>query len=97
MSRLKSWLVFPYIVIAILLFNFSIQGNHVASSILNVVGLLMLSSWYVMVGHELYQLVPPKIEYNYNLFIINFCMWVTSFGINRVYAEGNSDESKELP
>ena len=81
MSRLKSWQAFLYVIVALFLINFTIVGNNFATAVLHVIGMLMYFSWYVLIGHELYHLVPSKIGYSYNLFVVNYCLLVTLFGI----------------
>ena len=68
--------------------SFKIDGNPTLTTILFLTGVLIYFSWILLVGHALFQLLPDRIELNYNLFIINSFIWLTSYAAVMIISEG---------
>lgn len=68
---LKHWQVFSILLVGIILFNLTIEGNPLATMIVEMLGLVVYTLWTVIVGNELNQLLPKKIEVNFNFFLMN--------------------------
>jgi hypothetical protein len=86
--RLKHWQVFIVIVIELLISNLKIEGNQTLTTILLLTGITIYFSWIIFVGHGLYQLLPDKIEMNYNLFMLNSFVWLTAYVVVMVLSNG---------
>lgn len=71
MLSLKHWQVFLILIIGISVNNFNIINNQELTLALTIIGFCLYSSWIVFAGFGLYQLLPSKIKFNYNLYIIN--------------------------
>lgn len=77
--RLKHWQIFPIILIGATLYGFTIEGDQKLTTTLTVTGGIIYFLWPLLVGHELYQFLPNKIQLNYHLFILNSFIWMTAF------------------
>jgi hypothetical protein len=86
--RLKHWQVFIILIIGLIIGNFEIEGKQTLTTILLLTGMLTYFSWILFVGHGLYQLLPNKIELNYNLFLMNSFIWLTAYIIVMVISDG---------
>jgi hypothetical protein len=86
--RLKHWQVFLILIVALFISNFKIEDNQTLTTILLLEGMTIYFSWMLFVGHGLYQLLPDKIEMNYNLFIINSFIWLTAYVIVMIISDG---------
>ena len=86
--RLKHWQVFLILIAGLFISNFEIENNKTLTTILFLIGMTTYFSWILFVGHALYQLLPEKIELNYNLFLINSFIWLTSYIFVMVISDG---------
>lgn len=86
--RLKHWQVFFALIVGLFISNFKIDGNQTLTTILLLTGMTIYFSWMLLVGHGLYQLLPDKIEMNYNLFIINSFVWLTAYVVVMIISDG---------
>lgn len=66
--KLKHWQVFIILIAGLILSNINIEGSPMLTTILILIGITTYFSWILLVGHGLYQVLPPRIEMNYNLF-----------------------------
>lgn len=86
--RLKHWQVFLTLVAGLFIGNTTIEENQMLTTILSVAGMMIYFLWMLFVGHGLYQLLPDKIELNYNLFMINSFVWLTAYTTVMVMSDG---------
>ncbi len=86
--KLKSWQIFPVLILGLLLNNFTVEGNETLTTTLTLTGGMIYFSWLLFVGHGLYQLLPKRIGLNYNLFIINTGIWLTAYIVVVVISDG---------
>jgi hypothetical protein len=86
--RLKHWQVFIILIVGLFINNFTVIGEPTLTTILRVTGIIMFFGWGLLVGHSLYQLLREKIDLNYNLFLINSFIWLTSYVIVIVLSDG---------
>jgi hypothetical protein len=86
--RLKHWQVFLALIVGLFVSSFNIEDNPTLTTILLLAGMTIYFSWMLFVGHGLYQLVPDKIELNYNLFIINSFVWLTAYIAIMIISDG---------
>jgi hypothetical protein len=86
--RLKHWQIFGVIVLGLLVNNFTVADNLTLTIVLRVTGILIYCSWGFLVGHGLYQLVPDRIDLNYNLFLIHTFVWLTAYMVIMVISNG---------
>ena len=66
----KHWQIFLLLIFAMVLGNFTIEGQPLLTGILNSIGLLIIISWLLVLGIELYRYLPERIELGNTLFII---------------------------
>ena len=86
--RLKHWQVFIIVIIGLFINNFTVVDQPIITMILRVTGIVIFFGWWLLVGHSLYQLLPNKIDLNYNLFLINSFIWLASYTIVIVISDG---------
>lgn len=86
--RLKHWQAFTIIILCLFIGHFEIEGNRTLTTILLSIGMTAYFSWIFLMGHGLYQLLPTKIELNYNLFLINSFIWLTAYVIVMIISDG---------
>ena len=86
--RLKHWQIFLILIVGLLIHNLTIEDNPTLSTILQVSGGMVYFLWILLVGHSLYQLLPNKINLNYNLYIINTFVWLAAYIIVMVISDG---------
>jgi hypothetical protein len=67
----KHWQVFLYLMLGMFINNFTVEGHEDITTILSIVGYVMVYSWPLVLGLELYNYLPEKIKLNYNLFVFN--------------------------
>lgn len=86
--RLKHWQVFIIIILGLSINNFTVVDNPTLTTVLRVIGIAIFFSWGLLVGHGLYNLLPERVDLNYNLFIINSFVWLASYVIVMVISDG---------
>jgi hypothetical protein len=86
--ELKHWQVFLILIAGLFISSLKIENNQTLTTILALTGIIIYFSWILFVGHGLYQLLPHKIELNYNLFIINSFVWLTAYVAVIVISDG---------
>lgn len=86
--KLKHWQIFLILLAGIVLQSFTIEGNKNVTMILNISGTIIWLLWPLMVGNELYRLLPKKVEMNYTLFIINIVLVLTLYTIVMIISDG---------
>jgi hypothetical protein len=86
--RLKHWQVFLILISGLVASNFKIVDNQMLTAILLLIGMIIYFSWILFVGHGLYQLLPDKIELNYNLFIVNSFVWLAAYLAIMIISDG---------
>lgn len=84
----KHWQIFILLSAGIAIYNFTIVGQPEITTVLRVTGLLISFSWQLAVGHELYNFLPAKVEMNYNLFIINWFVFILAYCAILIYSDG---------
>lgn len=67
----KHWQVFLLIIIALALAEINIEDNPILTLTFNIIGTLIHFIWPILVGHELQNYLPKKVELNYTFFLIN--------------------------
>jgi len=77
--KLKHWQVFAIIFAGLLMSNFQIENQKEVSIIISIIGTLLCFIWPLLIGHGLYQLLPERIYFNYNFFIINSFIWLAAY------------------
>lgn len=84
----KHWQIFLFLLLAMALGNFTIEGQPLLTSILNSIGLLIIISWPLVLGLELYRYLPERIELGITLFIINGLLILLSITAIMVISNG---------
>lgn len=87
--KLKHWQVFIGICVAIILSDFSVEGNESLSRLLNVAGLSLWMAWIFLTGNSLYHYLPHKIQVNYTLYLVNSFVWIGSYLTIMIISDGN--------
>lgn len=67
----KHWQIFLMLLLGVILSNFTITAQPLLTDMLAVAGFLILISWPLILGIELYKYLPNRIELGNTLFIIN--------------------------
>lgn len=86
--KAKHWQIFLVLLFGLFNSNFTYVGEPTITVVVRVLGLLIYFSWILFVGHGLYDFLPKKINLNYNLFIINFFIWLTAYSIIIIVSDG---------
>lgn len=86
--RLKHWQAFIIVIMGLFISNFTVVGDPVLTITLRVIGTVIFFAWGLFAGHGLYQLLPGKIDLNYNLFLINSFIWLASYIVVIVISDG---------
>ena len=84
---LKHWQVFLLLSLATFLNNLTVVNSRLWTVILSSTGGMMYFLFWLLVGHQLYQLLPDKIQLNYNFFIINAFIWLSSYAAAFIIAD----------
>lgn len=85
----KHWQIFLILLIGSFLINFTIEFDLTLTVLLRAVGILIYYSWYLFIGHGLFEYLPKKIELNYNLFVTNFFVWMAAYVAIIIYSDGS--------
>jgi len=86
--KFKHWQIFLIIILGLFIRNFSINNDLTFKTIFSITGTVIYFLCPFLIGHELYQLLPRKVELNYNLFVINSFVWLTAYIIVMVISNG---------
>lgn len=84
----EHWHFFILIVLGFIMRNFTIEGNAFINVTFNLVGTFLYFFWVFMSGNILFQILPKKIELNYNLWIINTFIWSMAYLVVMVISDG---------
>ncbi|HEY5746134.1 MAG TPA: hypothetical protein VIU12_08670 [Chryseolinea sp.] len=84
----KHWQIFILLCIGIAINSFTIVGQPEITTVLRVTGLLISFSWQLSVGHGLYNFLPAKVEMNYNLFVINWFVFIVAYCAVLIFSDG---------
>src|SRR5258706_27835 len=84
----KHWQMFIFLCIGIAINNFTVEGQPEITAVLRVTGFLISFSWPLAIGHGLYNFLPAKVEMNYNLFIINWFVFILAYCAMLIYSDG---------
>ena len=86
--KLKHWQIFLIIILGLSICNFSINNDLTFKTIFSITGTVIYFIYPFLTGHELYQLLPRKVELNYNLFVVNSFIWLTAYIIVMIISKG---------
>ncbi|WP_192821747.1 hypothetical protein [Rufibacter sp. LB8] len=59
------------IIITSFINDFKTDQPSVINEVLTIVEVVVLMGWLILTGHELYKILPPKVDLNFTLFMIN--------------------------
>ncbi|NBW38952.1 MAG: hypothetical protein EBR30_28835 [Cytophagia bacterium] len=88
--RSKHWQIFLILIVVLILGDIKIEGNPILTITLNAVGTLIYFLWPILVGHELQNYLPRKIELNYTFFMINGFLIVLAITAGAIIYEGEA-------
>jgi CDP-diglyceride synthetase len=86
--KFKHWHIFLIIVLGLFIRNFSVNNEPTYQTIFSITGTVIYFLYTFLIGHELYQLLPRKVELNYNLFVVNSFVWLTAYIIVMILSNG---------
>ncbi|MXV14323.1 hypothetical protein [Hufsiella ginkgonis] len=86
--KLKHWQAFIFIMIGVILSNFTVENNSSVTTVIRIVGIVLYFLWPFLVGNGLYHYLPERIELNYNLFVINSGLWLTIYLAAMIISDG---------
>ncbi|HTH57026.1 MAG TPA: hypothetical protein VL728_13340 [Cyclobacteriaceae bacterium] len=67
----KHWQIFILILLILILSEIKFDTNPTLTMTINLAGTILYFIWPMVVGHELQNYLPKKIELNYTFFMIN--------------------------
>lgn len=79
-------------MLALVLNNFTIEDNELLTTIFSITGVIIYSMWPLLVGHGLYQIAPDNINLNYNFFVLNSFVWLTTWIFIMIVSNGQGME-----
>ncbi|MEO9853193.1 MAG: hypothetical protein ABJH72_04390 [Reichenbachiella sp.] len=87
--KLRHWQVFLILLLASLTSNFTWENHDLFNLALNTFGLILYFFWYFVVGLELTEHLPPRVELSRTLFIVNAFVLVFSIIIIVIAFDGH--------
>ena len=79
--KAKHWQVFLFLIIVMIITEIKIENSPTLTVALNTSGALVYFIWPLIVGHELQNFLPKKVQLNYTFFMINgFLLILVIFG-----------------
>lgn len=88
--------MFIIIILAGLFANLKIENSPLLTLALSYSGSIFFLLWPLILGHELYQLVPKRITLKYNLFLINGFLWLMAYTVLIFIYDGNFHSNNGL-
>lgn len=67
----KHWQIFLLLIVVMILAEIKIEDYPTLTMTFNITGTLIYFIWPLLVGHELQNYLPRKVELNYTFFMIN--------------------------
>ncbi len=93
--KLKHWQIFLLLFFSAFITNFTWVGYELLNALLNLLGVLLYMFWYFVIGLELSDELPRKVELPKTLFIINgFVLIISAIVLSMFF--GGSFESNGL-
>jgi len=86
--RAKNWQMFSLITPGYFLLNFTIEFNPNLTIALKSIGFVLYFFWILIVGHGLHDYLPPRVNLNYDFFVINFFIWTLSYIAILIISDG---------
>ena len=74
----KHWQIFLFLMFAMVLGNFTVEGQSLLNTISKIIGAVILLAWPFILGLELYRYLPERIELGNTLIIINGLLIILS-------------------
>jgi hypothetical protein len=86
--QLKHWQVFLILLVASFTSNFTWVDEDKFNLVINSIGGIIYFLWYFIVGLELTERLPPRVELSKTIFIINAFVLLVSFAVINVVYNG---------
>ncbi len=67
----KHWQIFLLLIVVFILAEIRIEDNPTLTIAFNIVGTSIYFLWPLLIGHELQNYLPKKVQLNYTFFMIN--------------------------
>jgi len=93
----KHWQIFLLFLFGTFNANFTYEGRPTVTIVVRLIGTLISFSWVLFVGHGLYNYLPKKIHFNYNLFLVNFFICLTAYTTVMILSDGDGMTFNGLP
>jgi hypothetical protein len=84
----EHWQFFLIILFGFILQTLNIEQKPVINIFFKLIGAIFYFSWIILAGNTLFQLLPNKIEFNYNFWIINTFIWTMTYFAVTVISDG---------
>jgi hypothetical protein len=84
----EHWQFFIIIILGFILQNFTIEGKPILNLTFVLIGASLYFAWVIMAGNTLFQILPKKIELNYNLWVVNSFIWLITYFAVIVLSDG---------
>jgi hypothetical protein len=84
----KHWQIFLILLMGLILNNFTVENQPLLTIILSVIGHLIIFCWPLILGIELYQYLPGRIEMSRTYFVINALIFLLTYTAIIIISEG---------
>jgi len=87
--KLKHWQIFILLFVASIMSNFTWVDHDLFNMAFNLSGILLYLTWYFIIGLELSEYLPKKIELPTTMFVINGFVLVLSIVVLIMFFDGS--------
>ena len=94
--KAKHWQIFLILMLLSFIGNISIGDSSILQTIFDTLFLIVIVSFPLVIGNELYEYVPENLKLNYNFFLINGVVVLLIVGAALVFGDGQHYEFSGL-
>lgn len=84
----KHWQLFLILMFGMMLNNFTVEGAQTVNLTLIIVGFLLMYTWPLIVGIELYRYLPVRIELSNTLFFFHGILSLSAYCVIVILSDG---------
>lgn len=84
----EHWQFFLIIIFGFILQTLDIEEKPIINIIFKLVGAFFYFSWIILAGNTLFQILPKKIELNFNLWVGNTFIWTMTYLAITIISDG---------
>ena len=94
--RAKHWQIVLILMLLSFIGNISIDGLSIFETVLDTLFLIVVISFPLILGNELYEYVPDNVKLNYFLFLVNGVVVLLVVGVAMAFGDGQRYEFSGL-